>query len=88
MILIMPGNKVCYKVFLELYNWTMFPLVTLIEKIYDKGRIALNCGDHSNLLLVELASIAEHALKYMHTGNTAVIATSIMNSLWIGRSIV
>ena len=65
-----------------------FPLVTIIEKIYNEGKIALECGDHPNPLLVELMSVAEHALNYMHTGNTAVIATSVMNALWIGRSIV
>ena len=58
-------------------------MVTLIEKIYDEGKIALERRDHPNPLLVELMSVAEHALNYMHTGNTAVIATSIMNALWI-----
>jgi hypothetical protein len=62
--------------------------VTLIEKIYNEGKIPLDRGDHPNPLLVELASAAERALNYMHTGNTAVIATSVMNPLWIGRSIV
>jgi hypothetical protein len=38
-------------------------------------------------LLVELCAVAERALNYMHTGNVAVIATTIMNPLWIGRAI-
>lgn len=39
-------------------------------------------------MLVELCSVAERALNYMHTGNASVIATRVMNPLWIGRSIV
>jgi hypothetical protein len=38
--------------------------------------------------LVELCSVAERALNYMHTGNAAVIATSVMNPLWVGNAIV
>ena len=38
--------------------------------------------------LVELCSVAERALNYMHTGNTAVISTTIMNPLWIGNAVV
>jgi hypothetical protein len=32
--------------------------------------------------------VVERALNYLHTGNVAVIATSVMNPLWIGRSII
>lgn len=35
-----------------------------------------------------MCSVAERALNYMHTGNVAVIATSVMNPMWIGHSIV
>ena len=38
--------------------------------------------------LVELCSVAERALNYMHTGNTAVISTTVMNPLWIGNAVV
>lgn len=30
----------------------------------------------------------ERALNYLHTGNAAVIATTVMNPLWIGRSLI
>lgn len=39
-------------------------------------------------LLVEICSVAERALNYMHTGNAAVIATSVMNPLWIGLAMI
>jgi hypothetical protein len=32
--------------------------------------------------------VAERALNYMHTGNVAVIATSVMNPLWVGNAII
>jgi hypothetical protein len=38
--------------------------------------------------LVELCSASERALNYMHTGNAAVISTTVMNPLWIGHAVV
>lgn len=38
--------------------------------------------------MVEFCSVIERALNFMHTGNTAVIATSVMNPLWIGLALV
>ena len=79
-----------FQVYPELYNWTTFPLVTFIEKIYQQCS-QMTHGDasaHPDPALVELCSVAERALNYMHTGNAAVIATSVMNPLWIGNAIV
>lgn len=45
-----------------------------------------NKFDHT--LLVEFCSVVERGINYMHTGNTAVIATTVMNPLWIGRALV
>jgi hypothetical protein len=39
-------------------------------------------------LQVEMCAVAERALNYMHTGNVAVIATTVMNPLWIGQAII
>jgi hypothetical protein len=41
-----------------------------------------------NPLNVELCAILERALNYMHSGNTKVIATSIMNPMFIGRALI
>lgn len=38
--------------------------------------------------MVDFASVLERALNFMHTGNTAVISTTVMNPLWIGRAIL
>jgi hypothetical protein len=37
---------------------------------------------------IEMCSVAERAFNYMHTGNVAVIATTVMNPLWIGQAII
>ena len=37
---------------------------------------------------VELCSIVERALNYMHTGNTAVLLTWIMNTLWTSQGLL
>jgi hypothetical protein len=49
--------------------------------VFDKNKF-----DHT--LLVEFCSVVERAINYMHTGNTAVIATTVMNPLWVGRALV
>jgi hypothetical protein len=45
-------------------------------------------GNTPEPVLVEVSSIVERALNYMHTGNASVIATSVMNPLWIGRAVI
>lgn len=42
--------------------------------------------DHT--LLVEFCSVVERGINFMHTGNMAVIATTVMNPLWIGRALM
>lgn len=76
------------QIFPQLYNWTTFPLVSLLDTLYRHGKHALDRGLHPEPIFVELAAAAERAYNYMHTGNTAVIATSVMNPLWLGRSIL
>jgi hypothetical protein len=76
------------QVYPNLYNWTTYPLVTFLEQIYEQAENAVKHGKRPEPVWIEICCAAERALNYMHTGNTAVIATSVMNPLWIGRSIV
>lgn len=71
-----------------LYSWTTYPLTCLLEKIWSECLPKLHLNERPKVILVELASIMERALNYMHTGNAKVIATSVMNPLWIGRSVI
>ncbi|KAM6489215.1 hypothetical protein JOM56_015385 [Amanita muscaria] len=71
-----------------IYNWTTYPLTTLLAKIWKQGYDAWMQHRHPDTLQVELCSALERALNFMHTGNVAVIATSAMNPLWIGLSII
>ena len=75
------------KAFPAIYNWTTYPLTCLIECIFEQ---ALTSNDNlkNDPLLVEICLVTERALNYMHTGNAAVIATSVMNPLWIGLAII
>jgi hypothetical protein len=67
--------------------WTSYPLTCFIECVWQQAQSASNSAK-KDPLLVEICSVAERALNYMHTGNAAVIATSVMNPLWIGMSII
>jgi hypothetical protein len=78
-----------------IYSWTTYPLTALIETNWDllkKIRVKLKDGNEevlqSLVAVTEVTGCAERALNFMHTGNPAVIKTSVMNPLWIGRAII
>ena len=73
-----------------MYSWMSYPLTALIEIIWEqvKSNPSANTANTMDCGIIELVSCAERALNYLQTGNPAVICTSIMNPLWIGRSII
>jgi hypothetical protein len=77
-----------YQAFPQVYNWTTYPLTVLLEQMYSQSKSRLATHNMKDTMVVELCSVAERALNYMHTGNVAVIATRVMNPLWIGRAII
>jgi len=62
-----------------------YPLNVLLEKIWEDGRFT---GSRTNVKMVELCSIAERALSFLHTGNTAVLLTRLMNPLWTSQGLL
>jgi len=60
----------------------------MIKQIYKAERKHIEEGEMVNPLNVELCAMLERALNYMHTGNTKVIATTVMNPLWIGKALI
>ena len=71
--------------FPAVYNWMTYPLNVLLEKIWEEGR---STGAGTNAKMVELCSIAERALNFLHTGNTAVLLTRLMNPLWTSQGLL
>jgi hypothetical protein len=72
-----------------------FPLTALIETNWEALQNVDKAGNVERAQLmaiqvavVEVTACAERALNFMHTGNPAVIKTSVMNPLWIGRAII
>lgn len=65
-----------------------YPLTALIEITWEEVKAREESLGELDPGIVEVISCVERALNFMHTGNPAVIKTSIMNSLWIGRSII
>ena len=74
--------------FPALYKWTTFPLTALLEEVYKRTPDLFKEKKYTHALMVDFCSVLERALNYMHTGNTAVIATSVMNPMWIGRALL
>jgi hypothetical protein len=71
-----------------IYTWTTYPLTCLLELVWKSAQHSKQAVGHPKPTLVELCACVERALNYMHTGNAAVISTTLMNPLWIGMSIV
>lgn len=71
-----------------IYPWSTAGLTQFIKAIYTHERQNMKAGGQVNPLNVELCAILERALNFMHSGNTKVIATSIMNRLWIGEALI
>lgn len=71
-----------------------YPLTALIEvnweilKELDEKHLEDEIRLPIQIAVIEVLACAERALNFMHTGNPAVIKTSVMNPLWIGRSII
>ncbi|KAG1823912.1 uncharacterized protein BJ212DRAFT_1327078 [Suillus subaureus] len=63
--------------FPHVYQWTTYPITSLLERIWEHF-----------LPFVELCSVLERALAYAHTGNSKVIATSLMRPLWLVKSLL
>lgn len=64
-----------------------YPLTCIIKALWKHCYERMQ-EKKPDALHVEMCSVAERALNYMHTGNVAVIATTIMNPLWIGQAII
>lgn len=77
------------QVFPSIYNVTTFPLTCALEIIY--GQVSDEWEEGKTPcppVKVELISCIERSLNYGHTGNTKVIASALMNRLWVGLSLL
>lgn len=60
----------------------------MIERTWEAQQATLAKGLVVTPYIVELMCVLERTLNVAHTGNVGVIATSLMNPLWVGRSLV
>ncbi|KAG2090773.1 uncharacterized protein F5147DRAFT_780230 [Suillus discolor] len=74
--------------FPQVYQWTTYPITSLLERIWDHFSPLVERGVKPAPQAIELCSVLERALAYAHTGNTKVIATSLMRPLWLVQSLL
>lgn len=77
-----------FQVYPDLVDWTTMGVTCMIEKVWYAQQITLQKGKQVSPYIVELMSVLERTLNVAHTGNVSVIATSLMNPLWVGHSLV
>jgi hypothetical protein len=73
-----------------MYSWNTYPLTSLIEINWDflktlPADLDLEKRSPIEVAVTEITGCAERALNFMHTGNPAVIKSTVMNPLWIGE---
>ncbi|KAI9429358.1 hypothetical protein H4582DRAFT_2150251 [Lactarius indigo] len=71
--------------FPSLYDWVSYPITLLIKSIYDVERKRIRKGLTPCHMHVELVAALERALCFCHTGNAAVLATSLMGPLGLSK---
>jgi len=71
--------------FPAVYNWMTYPLTVLLKEIWNEG---LSTVGGPSVKIVELCSVVERALSFMHTGNTAVLLTRLMSPLWTSQGLL
>lgn len=81
-------TNIVLQAFPALYQWTTYPLTALLEEVYKQTQPLFPTKKFKHAMMVEFCSVLERALNFMHTGNMAVIATTVMTPMWIGRAIV
>ena len=71
-----------------MYRWTTYGVCEVLETVWNQIKGLLAEGKHVSPYMVEFISVLERTLNYAHTGNTGCIATTLMNPLWVGMSLI
>ena len=74
--------------FPALYDWVAYPITALIRSLYDNEMKAIRRKEEPCPFRVKLLAALERTLCFCHTGNTAVLATSLMNRLGLSAGIM
>lgn len=72
---------------MNLIPWTTYGPILLLKKVWNHQKAVLAAKLPVSPYHLELTSILERIVNYGHTGNAAVIATTLMNPLWVGMSL-
>jgi hypothetical protein len=75
-------------VFPDLFDWVAYPVTVLIQKLYNTEMKRILANRLPDPFLLELVASLERILCFCHTGNAAVLATSLMNPLGLSRGVV
>jgi hypothetical protein len=71
-----------------LFNWVAYPITVLIQSIYENEMLSIREDQPPCAFRLELLAALERTLCFCHTGNTAALATSLMNPLGLSRAVV
>ncbi len=74
-----------------MFDWVAYPINTLIKSLFDFEMQRIDRATRRSRpcpFRVELLASLERTLAFCHTGNVAVLATSLMGPLRLSRSVV
>ena len=76
------------QIFPALFDWVAYPVTLLIRRLYENEMTLIQMDEAPCQYRVELIASLERVLCFCHTGNTAALATSLMNPLGLSRGVV
>jgi hypothetical protein len=75
------------QIYPDLYLWTTYGICTAIDRIWH-AHADYNSDNQTPASSPELCSVLEQSLNFSHTGNTRVLATSLMDPLWVSKALI
>lgn len=76
------------KVFPNIYLWVTFGVVTLLERLWKEHAVTVAMGRNVSPYAVELCCALERTLAYAYTGNAKVLSKSLLDPLFLSRSLL
>lgn len=76
------------QVFPALFDWVAYPITILIKKLFENEMKRIKENTTPCPFRLELVAALERILCFCHTGNTAVLATSLMNPLGLSMGVI
>ena len=72
----------------DLFKYASYPVTALIDLFWKKYNRQLRTGSVIDPCMIEVVSMLERMLNYVHTGNAAVLCKKLMDRSWLSLGLL